>query len=242
MIQKTPTVLIIDANPGICVFMAGALQKVGYYVITTVDGMEGLSKVWRQYIHCLILDLFLPIAGVSGFEVCRQLRSRDPQHSLAIILTGTRDTPLDQSWALRQGADRYLPKPFTGEMLVRVVTGVLPDYLRPLAALQQIAGNQFPFPGQQPLPGWLKFVPHRYEDPTLLISNNPFRGAAVIPDIHARRLHAAIDGHKNVEELCSVTNLERHEVYRAIQLLLEQQRIRLYTPEGKLADLDLGSY
>jgi len=221
--------------------MAGVLQRAGYYVITTVDGMEGLTKVWRQYIHCLILDLFLPIAGVSGFEVCRQLRARDPQHSLAIILTGTRDTPLDQSWALRQGADRYLPKPFTGETLVHVVTEVLPYSLRPLAALQQIAGNQFPFPGQQPLPVWLKFVPHRYENPMLLTSSNPFRGVAVIPDIHARRLYAAIDGHKNVEELCTVTNLERHQVYKAIQLLLEQQRIRLYTPEGNLADLDPSS-
>jgi len=37
----------------------------------------------------------------------------------------TKNTPLDQSWGLRQGADRYLPKPFTDETLVQTVEEVM---------------------------------------------------------------------------------------------------------------------
>jgi DNA-binding response OmpR family regulator len=49
----------------------------------------------------------------------------DPQRALSIIMVSTKSTPMDQSWGLRQGADRYLPKPFTEEQLVNAVREVL---------------------------------------------------------------------------------------------------------------------
>ncbi|HYT28640.1 MAG TPA: response regulator [Ktedonobacteraceae bacterium] len=119
----SPKVLVVEDSASSSLFIAQALQKAGYRVITAIDGNEGLTKALQERPECLILDVVLP--GVSGFGVCRQLRSIDPQRSLSIIMVSNKNTHLDQSWGLRQGADRYLPKPFTEETLVRTVEEVL---------------------------------------------------------------------------------------------------------------------
>jgi len=119
----SPKVLVVEDSASSSLFITQALRKAGYRVITAADGNEGLTKALQERPQCLILDIVLP--GVSGFGVCRQLRSIDPQHSLSIIMVSSKNTQLDQSWGLRQGADRYLPKPFTEETLVRTVEEVL---------------------------------------------------------------------------------------------------------------------
>ena len=119
----SPKVLVVEDSASSSLFITQALRKAGYRVITAADGNEGLTKALQERPQCLILDVVLP--GVSGFGVCRQLRSIDPQRSLSIIMVSNKNTQLDQSWGLRQGADRYLPKPFTEETLVRTVAEVL---------------------------------------------------------------------------------------------------------------------
>ena len=119
----SPKVLVVEDSASSSLFITQALRKAGYRVITAIDGNEGLTKALQERPECLILDVVLP--GVSGFGVCRQLRSIDPQRSLSIIMVSNKNTQLDQSWGLRQGADRYLPKPFTEETLVRTVEEVL---------------------------------------------------------------------------------------------------------------------
>ncbi|HET8841482.1 MAG TPA: response regulator [Ktedonobacteraceae bacterium] len=118
-----PRILIVDDSATLCLIMARTLQKIGYQVLTASNGQEGLSKALLERPHCVILDVVLP--GISGFSLCRQLRSMDPQRTLSIIMVSTKSTPMDQSWGLRQGADRYLPKPFTEEQLVEAVREVL---------------------------------------------------------------------------------------------------------------------
>jgi len=122
-VVTSPKVLVVEDSASSSLFITQALQKAGYRVITAIDGNEGLTKALQERPECLILDVVLP--GVSGFGVCRQLRSIDPQRSLSIIMVSNKNTQLDQSWGLRQGADRYLPKPFTEETLVRTVEEVL---------------------------------------------------------------------------------------------------------------------
>lgn len=103
--------------------MTHALNKAGYEVITASNGREGLLLALRERPHCIILDVVLP--GISGFGLCRQLRALDPQRRISIIMISTKNTALDQTWGLRQGADRYLPKPFSDETLVHTVEEVL---------------------------------------------------------------------------------------------------------------------
>ena len=117
-------VLVIDDSPTLCHFMKHALEQAGYQVVIAANGQEGLRKVFQERPHCIILDVVLP-GGMSGFGLCRQIRTLDPQRLFSIIMVSTKDTALDRSWGLRQGADRYLPKPFTEEVLVQTVEEVL---------------------------------------------------------------------------------------------------------------------
>ena len=118
-----PKVLVVDDSVTTSLFIAHALRKAGYKVITAADGNEGLTKALNERPNCLILDVVLP--GVSGFGVCRQLRALDPERNLSIIMVSSKNTQLDQIWGLRQGADRYLTKPFTDETLLQTVEEVL---------------------------------------------------------------------------------------------------------------------
>ena len=231
------TVLIIDDSLSACQFMALALEKVGYRVIYAIDGHEGVMKALQERPHCVILDVILP--GISGFEVCRRLRVSDPDHRLPVILVSTKNTPVDQSWGLRQGADRYLPKPFTAEALVQVVGDVLPEYLRPPAALHHGGASPQRLAEQELLLALQKLIPRRSEDPDLLRLSNPLDGSVIIPDRQARRLYAAIHGRQTVDELCSISHLNMKEIHRALQILLAQHRIQLYTPDGKRVDSSL---
>jgi DNA-binding response OmpR family regulator len=122
--RNPPKILIIDDSSTTRFYMASALQKAGYQVMAVSDGAEGFSLVLHEPPDCLIVDVVLP--GMGGFEICRRLRSRAALRSMPIIMVSTKNTPIDQAWGLRQGANRYLPKPFSEEDLVKAVNEFLP--------------------------------------------------------------------------------------------------------------------
>jgi DNA-binding response OmpR family regulator len=229
-----PKVLIIDDSITVCLFMASALEKVGYHVIIATNGREGLMKAFQERPDCLVLDVVLP--GVNGFDVCRQLRARDPLRRLPIIMVSVKDTPMDQTWGLGQGADRYLPKPFSEELLVQIVEEVLLERCQPPWTQRIAAVNPPDPPRQEPLLTLNKQIPHRNEDAHLMSSTNPLSRSVVISDKQARRLYAAIDGQKNVEELCMVINLDVKQASTVLQLLLDQHLIHLYEPGQQLTE------
>ena len=119
-------VLIIDDSYASCLFMASALENAGYQVITASDGPQGWLKALQERPHCVILDVVLP-GGVDGFRLCRLLRAQDPQRRLPIIMVSVKNTSMDKAWGLRQGADRYLSKPFSEESFVQLVGEVLAE-------------------------------------------------------------------------------------------------------------------
>ncbi|MDQ6662471.1 MAG: response regulator [Chloroflexota bacterium] len=125
---NVPTVLVIDDSATISLFMTHILRQAGYHVITASNGHEGLTKAVKERPHCVVLDVVMP--GANGFAVCRQLRALDPERNLSIIMVSSKNTPLDHSWGKRQGADRYLPKPFTPEVLLHTVEEVLLEHMR----------------------------------------------------------------------------------------------------------------
>lgn len=126
--MSRPKILIVDDSAAACLFIANALQQAGYGVNIAFDGHNALAKVLALRPQCLVLDVILP--DVNGYTVCRQVRAADPQHTVPIILISTKNTALDRTYGLSQGADRYLSKPFTAEALLQTVWDVLPSHLR----------------------------------------------------------------------------------------------------------------
>ncbi len=223
-----PRVLVVDDSPTTCLFIASTLEQAGYEVNVALKGHEALAKVTEFQPYCLILDVMLP--DISGYAVCRQVQHSNLQHQVYIILMSTKNAPLDQLYGLRQGAHRYLPKPFTAEVLAQTVWEGLPGSLR-----QTILPSAFTKP-QQSIPTLLELIPHRVVDEDALRARNPFTHAPVIEEKQARQLYDAIDGKRTLYELAATIGLETNEITRTLHTLLKKNCIQIYDSTGKLME------
>jgi two-component system response regulator RegX3 len=96
------------------------LRREGYDVVATGDGRTGLDEFARTGADIVLLDLMLP--GLSGVEVCRQLRQVS---SVPVIMVTARDSEIDKVVGLEIGADDYVTKPFSHRELVARIRAVL---------------------------------------------------------------------------------------------------------------------
>lgn len=225
-----PKVLIIDDSITDCLLMTNALQQAGYEVRVATDGREGLTALLADPPQCLILDLILP--GINGYTICRQVRARDPGHIVPIVIVSAKSSALDQNYALSLGADRYLAKPFTEEMLLQAVWELLPTSIR--ASITQTEQHTGPIttPEKYTQPDVHTLIPYRSHEEDLLWVSSPFSSSAVISNKVVRRLYAAIDGHKTVSELARITQLDLPETLRLLKTLWDQRRIAFTDQEG----------
>src|SRR5713226_5831151 len=227
-----PRVLVVDDSASTSLLIASALQQRGYNVDIALNGQDGLTKVMNFHPHCLILDVLLP--GINGYTVCRHVRQNLQQQKVHIILISTKDAPIDQYYGLRQGADRYLPKPFTAETLLQAVWEGIPEAVRgavspPLSCT----------PPQRP--ALWEFIPRRVPNPETMRTSSPFARSAVARDELAHRLYVAIDGRKTVAELATTAGLETKEVSKVLRVLLQEHCIQLYDSAGQLVETTSGS-
>lgn len=99
------------------IFWRGAWHAEGYFITVARSGPEGLELGRSDAFDLILLDLMLP--GLSGLEVCQELRAR--QISTPILILTALDTTEDKIKGLRLGADDYLTKPFdVDELLARI--------------------------------------------------------------------------------------------------------------------------
>ncbi|TAK27591.1 MAG: response regulator transcription factor [Chloroflexota bacterium] len=112
----TPTILAVDDEEKILGIYQTHLTEQGYSVRTASSGEEALLLARKHKPDLVILDLMLP--GLSGFDVCEQLRQSS---SVPIIVVSAKGQDRDKVEALDLGADDYLVKPFsTNELTARV--------------------------------------------------------------------------------------------------------------------------
>jgi two-component system response regulator RegX3 len=96
------------------------LRKEGFEVSVATDGLAGIQSFDRDGADLVLLDLMLP--GLSGTEVCRELRSRS---AVPVIMLTARDSEVDKVVGLELGADDYVTKPFSHRELVARIRAVL---------------------------------------------------------------------------------------------------------------------
>ena len=109
-------ILVVDDSWTELTMIATPLRNSGFEVVTAVDGDEAVEKVFQEHPQCIVLDVVLP--KQNGFQLCRKLKSSEASRHIPIILLTSKNTPLDKSWGLRQGADLYMTKPFNTDELV----------------------------------------------------------------------------------------------------------------------------
>ena len=92
---------------------------VGHEVITAPDGLTALKEARRSAPDLILLDVTMP--GMTGFEVCRRIRTAPDLMSIPVIFLTARGTLDDKLEGFDAGADDYVPKPFDlRELSVRV--------------------------------------------------------------------------------------------------------------------------
>ncbi|HUF10178.1 MAG TPA: response regulator transcription factor [Rhodothermales bacterium] len=125
MVTSTPseiTILVVDDEEDVVEIVTHFLKQEGYQVATAFDGEEALRKVTPE-IDLIVLDIMLP--HVDGLEVCRRLRSRVETEMIPIIFLSAKAEEEDQVKGLMLGADDYLTKPVSPEVLVAHIKAVL---------------------------------------------------------------------------------------------------------------------
>ena len=119
------TALIIDDSSTEREILTGCLKQAGYTILTATSGEEALDKLGNGTFKpdIIILDVVLP--GVSGFEVCRNLKSQENTKMIPIILCSTKGSDMDKFWGKKQGADDYISKPVDQEQLLQTVRNLV---------------------------------------------------------------------------------------------------------------------
>ena len=114
-------ILVIDDDPAVTSVLKRGLSYEGFAVDTAASGSEGLAIARDRPPDAVILDVMMP--HMDGLEVLRRLRAADEQ--LPVLLLTARDAPADQVQGLERGADDYVVKPFTFEVLLARVRALL---------------------------------------------------------------------------------------------------------------------
>jgi putative two-component system response regulator len=108
--SDAPRILVVDDDPSIGSLLLHGLTPEGYIVDVIQDGLHALDHVRQQLPDLILLDIDLP--GISGDEVCRQLKSEPATQFIPIVMItgGGAYTRKVEAWDY--GADEFLTKPF----------------------------------------------------------------------------------------------------------------------------------
>ena len=113
--------LLVEDEMRVADFIRRGLGAESYVVTHAASGEDALEHLRDGAFDLVILDLMLP--GISGQDVCRQMRSR--RDTTPVLMLTALDSVDDRVVGLRMGADDYLPKPFDFEELLARVEALL---------------------------------------------------------------------------------------------------------------------
>lgn len=113
-------ILVVEDEESLSEAIAFLLSKEGFEVEIAANGPAAIEKFELNGADLILLDLMLP--GLSGTEVCRQIRSKS---SVPIIMLTAKDSEIDKVVGLELGADDYVTKPYSSRELIARIRAVL---------------------------------------------------------------------------------------------------------------------
>jgi DNA-binding response OmpR family regulator len=116
-------ILVVDDDAKIVRLVRTYLERDGFSVVTAADGPAALDAIERHRPALVVLDLMLP--ELDGRAVVRAVRRDDEAAATPILIVSARGSTLDRIAGLEDGADDYLPKPFSPAELVLRVKSIL---------------------------------------------------------------------------------------------------------------------
>ncbi|OAV45281.1 hybrid sensor histidine kinase/response regulator transcription factor [Lewinella sp. 4G2] len=116
------SLLLVDDNAEILSYLTGQLSKE-YRIISARDGEEALGKAKEVMPDLVVSDVMMP--KMDGIELCKRLKTEISTSHIPVILLTARTSTVFQVNGLREGADDYVTKPFSSEVLHARIRGLI---------------------------------------------------------------------------------------------------------------------
>ena len=135
-------ILVVDDNEQNLELLVAYLETLGCPVITAVDGVDALEKVAAEKPDLILLDIMMP--RMSGFEVCRKIKSDPTTRDTPVIMVTALNELTDIERGVESGTDDFITKPVNRlELTTRVKSLLRVRHLkseldRTLAYLSQV--------------------------------------------------------------------------------------------------------
>lgn len=197
--SNKPSVLVIDDNKDICSYLYKSLSD-DYQVRYALDGKSGLRLAVKLVPDLIVCDVMMP--DMDGFECCSRLKKELQTSHIPVILLTACSLDEQRIKGFEHGADSYIPKPFSLDVLKARIQNLIENRHRLKAVFSENGGFS------------LKHFPS---------------SAATPDDTFLRRLNALIskkmgDSSFNVDNMADEMNMSRVQLYRKVKALCN------YTP------------
>ena len=117
------TILIVDDSQFVRSYHSYILEQAHFQVITAVDGSDGLEKLYTNSCDLVLTDINM--SNMDGYEFIRRVRSDGKYSSLPIIIVSTESEGKDKMKGFEAGANLYIVKPSSPEMMVENIRMIL---------------------------------------------------------------------------------------------------------------------
>ena len=117
------TILIVDDSQFVRSYHSYILEQAHFQVITAVDGSDGLEKLYTNSCDLVLTDINM--SNMDGYEFIRRVRSDGQYSSLPIIIVSTESEAKDKMKGFEVGANLYIVKPSSPEMMVENIRMIL---------------------------------------------------------------------------------------------------------------------
>jgi DNA-binding response OmpR family regulator len=121
MIRKK--VLIVDDDPNLIKSIGWVLNKEGYDFDAAEDGEEALVKARETDPGVILLDIMMP--RKSGYQVCTEVKNTPGMEDINVVILSAKSQESDKAMGLAAGADEYITKPFSPQVVVNKVKELL---------------------------------------------------------------------------------------------------------------------
>ena len=116
-------ILIVDDSEFVRSYHSYILEQAQFQVITAVDGSDGLEKLYTSPCDLILTDINM--ANMDGYEFIRRVRANGGYGSLPIIIVSTESEAKNKTKGFKAGANRYISKPCSPEMLIENIRMIL---------------------------------------------------------------------------------------------------------------------
>ena len=117
-------IVYIEDDLEMTYLMKMILERRGYEIISTNNGLEGFDLVISENPDIILLDLMMP--DIDGWDIYHQLKSSDQTEKIPVVVISAKAQPIDKVLGLQVAkVNNYIAKPFKPQELIEVIENIL---------------------------------------------------------------------------------------------------------------------